>query len=364
MEPVDLPEDIIVLKGKGPSVKEIDEARAREKERMRSGAVETPDIDPIEFMDMMFGGGLLAGLTKEAVEAAGRALGRKAAVKALGQKAAGKQVLFSTPDPKDLALIQDDNAWKSYLRKNIEKSTSGSGLTRQEQEEFDRLMELRDKFSSAGKKPVKPLTDEEMADRISKMSDEEFRAFMELRDKGIEEAAKKDIKFSNPNPFDIGKKSIEEKNRDALVKVIESLQAKKEPPTPAEMAKEFLEAQAGKAAREAKEAARVEELQKTTESIANTLQEGAKRLGIPTGKENLVKGFADKMKASERSRSQIQAAKEQVMRKKDLTPAMRRSQMQKLERQEKMISDEISQLRSQIVRQGGQDLLREILRSK
>jgi hypothetical protein len=130
------------------------------------------------------------------------------------------------------------------------------------------------------------------------------------------------------------------------------------------MAKEFLEAQAGKAAREAKEAARVEELQKTTESIANTLQEGAKRLGIPTGKENLVKGFADKMKASERSRSQIQAAKEQVMRKKDLTPAMRRSQMQKLERQEKMISDEISQLRSQIVRQGGQDLLREILRSK
>lgn len=71
--------------------------------------------------------------------------------------------------------------------------------------------------------------------------------------------------------------------------------------------------------------------------------------------------LAQKMQTAENFRKQTQAAREELMRKRDLSPIMRKRQMAEIEQQEQMISDEINQIRSQAIRQGGQELLKQIL---
>jgi len=79
--------------------------------------------------------------------------------------------------------------------------------------------------------------------------------------------------------------------------------------------------------------------------------------------ERLRNMFVQKMQTVENARKQIETAKNDLLGKRDLNPMMRRKQMADIETQEQMINDEISLIRSQAIRQGGQDLLRKIMMS-
>lgn len=65
--------------------------------------------------------------------------------------------------------------------------------------------------------------------------------------------------------------------------------------------------------------------------------------------------------AAENFRLRVQAAKEKFLSRKDLSVFNRRKQSEDLERQEQLAKNEIDQIKSAIVRQGGQKMLQDIV---
>lgn len=77
--------------------------------------------------------------------------------------------------------------------------------------------------------------------------------------------------------------------------------------------------------------------------------------------DGIKKTLLPKFKEAENARKQIEQAKNEMLQKKDMSPTLRRQRMSELEELEQKNNDEVNHIKSLIIRQGGYELLKQIL---